>query len=476
MAPIKFGTSGWRAVIAEEFTQANVRKVISAIARYVRISAGTSRPSLVVGYDTRFLSEKFAAEAARIFAGHEIDCYLSAAAVPTPAMAYEIRRRRAAGGVNFTASHNPAEYNGIKFSMPNGAPALPEVTKEIERQIEAGGPEPAPAEGSRPAEKSIEMVDMRPAYLEDLSKKVNLDLIRSAGLRLVCDPLYGAGRRYLDGVLRQVGIDVVTIHDHRDVLFGGHAPEPADEVLDPLKKAMEEKNAHLGLSTDGDADRFGVMDQGGVFISPNHILALVLDYLLESRPWAKEENWHGGAARSVATTHLVDAVAKFYNIPVYETPVGFKYIGELIEEDKIVAGGEESAGLTIRHHLPEKDGILACLLAAEMVASRGKPLTAQIDDLFRKVGSYYPSRSNVTLTESLKKTLTERMREEYSSFDGRRVVKTNRTDGLKLIFEDGAWILFRLSGTEPVCRLYCEAPTEKGLEELTEAARRFLFG
>lgn len=479
MPSIKFGTSGWRAVIADEFTLSNVRLVIAAIGRYVLAATAPSRPSLIVGYDTRFLSEKFAADAASLLASYGMECYLSAEAVPTPTVAYEIRRRRAAGGINFTASHNPPEYNGIKFSMRNGAPALPEVTHQIEAHIELlskPGAEDAVPVVVPEAAGSVDTVDLRGAYLEDLAQKVNLDVIRKAGLRLVYDPLYGCGRGYLDGLLRGAGIDVITIHNQRDVLFGGHPPEPADEYLGPLRLAMAENRAHLGLSTDGDADRFGILDEQGDFISPNHILGLLLDYLLESRSWAKDGSWQGGAARSVATTHLIDAVAAFHKIPLYETPVGFKYIGELIEQDKIVLGGEESAGLSIRHHVPEKDGILACLLAAEMVASRRQPLRAQIDDLFRKVGSYYPSRTNVTLTEDVKKRFTERSREEYSSFGGHHVAKTVRLDGLKLILDDGSWVLFRLSGTEPVCRLYCEAPTEKGLEELAAAARRFLFG
>ncbi len=478
MPPIKFGTSGWRAIIADEFTLDNVKRVVAAIARYVLASSGSRRPSLVVGYDTRFLSEKFAADAAAILAGYGIDCYLATGAVPTPTVAYEVLRRGTSGAINFTASHNPPEYNGIKYSMPNGAPALPEVTHEIEKQIEAGGQ--APASGATAA---IEKIDPHAAYLDALAHKVDLDVIREAGLRLVYDPLYGTGRGYLDGLLRDNGIGVFTIHDYRDVLFGGHPPEPAGEYMEPLKSAMRAMagGAHLGLATDGDADRFGILDEGGAFISPNHILALLLDYLVESRTWLKkkkpnDKGWQGGAARSVATTHLIDAVAAHHKIPVYETPVGFKYIGELIEQDKLLLGGEESAGLTIRHHVPEKDGILACLLAAEMVAARRQPLARQLQDLFGKVGSYYPSRSNVTLSESVKKRFTERIGEEYNSFDGRRVVKTVRTDGLKLILEDGSWILFRLSGTEPVCRLYTEARTEKALEELTQAARRFLFG
>jgi len=471
---IKFGTSGWRAIIAEQFTFANVKRAVDGMAHYVRSAHpdhSTLSPTLLVGYDTRFLSEIFAERTAQLLATHGIHSLLSQEPVPTPTLAYEIRRRKTAGGLNFTASHNPAEYNGIKFSTADGAPALPEVTRQIESAI-ANPPAPSPPATAAPIEK----VDLRPAYLEDLARKVNLDLIRASGLRLVYDPLYGTGQGYLDHLFSQAGIPLATIHGWRDVLFGGHPPEPAEEYLQPLKQALAENEAALGLATDGDADRFGILDQGGEFISPNHIIALLLDYLMESRPWARQAGWDGGVARSVATTHLVDAVARHHGIAVHETPVGFKYIGELIEQDKIVLGGEESAGLTIRGHVPEKDGILACLLTAEMVASRRASLREQIEELFRKVGSYYPGRWNVPLTETVKNRFAERSRQEYSSFEGRRVQKTQRTDGLKLILEDGSWVLFRLSGTEPVCRLYCEAPSQKQLEELAQAARKFLFG
>ena len=369
--PIHFGTSGWRAIIADEFTVENARRVVAGIARYVVSAAGrpSSEPSLVVGYDPRFLSETFAALAAEEAARHGIHCYLSPDSVPTPAVAFAIRQRKADGGINFTASHNPAEYNGIKFSMANGAPALPEVTKKIEAEIAK------PSAVALPASPApVERADLRPAYLDELAQKVNLDAIRSAGLRFVCDPLYGAGRGYLDGFLERAGVKVVSLHGWRDVLFGGHPPDPADEHLSELRQAMAESGAHLGLATDGDADRFGILDEGGAFVSPNHILALLLDYLIESRRWTADGAWPGGVAKSVATTHLMNAVATHHRIPLYETPVGFKYIGELIEQDKIILGGEESAGMSIRRHVPEKDGILACLLTAEMVAARRAPL------------------------------------------------------------------------------------------------------
>ncbi len=473
MPPIKFGTSGWRAIIAKDFTFSNVQRAVDGIAEYV-LSANSKQPTILIGYDTRFLSDQFAAATAERMAAHGIRALLSDKPVPTPALAFAILQSKADGGINFTASHNPAEYNGIKFSTANGAPALPEVTSKIEANIaRANEASISPPSAGHPA--AVERVDFAAAYLADLTRKVDLNAIRMTRQNLVVDPLYGAGQGYLDKLLVRSGINVQTIHGTRDVLFGGHPPEPAEEHLAPLKKVMRESGANLGLATDGDADRYGILDYGGVFISPNHFLALLLDYLAESRPWLKEDGWKGGVARSVATTHLVDAVARHHNLPVHETPVGFKYIGELIEQDKLLVGGEESAGLTIRHHVPEKDGILACLLTAEMVATRRQTLAEQLDALFLKVGRYCPGRWNVPLTETIKNSFKERSVRDYSSFEGRRVREQNRTDGLKLLFDDGSWILFRLSGTEPVCRLYCEARSEKALEELATAARNFLF-
>lgn len=490
MASIKFGTSGWRAIIAEDFTFANVERAVDGIAQYVLSanSAGAANstdakssagPTVLVGYDTRFLSDQFAEATARRLAAHGIRALLSDKPVPTPALALAIRQHQAAGGINFTASHNPAEYNGIKFSTPNGAPALPEVTSRIEANIVANdGKVITPRSASQPA--PIERVDFAAAYMADLLGKVDIDAIRMTRLNLVVDPLHGAGIGYLDGFLKRSGVACEAIHSTRDVLFGGHPPEPDAEHLSALREAMSARSANLGLATDGDADRYGILDHGGVFISPNHFLGLLIDYLATARPWLQEKTkgggWKGGVARSVATTHLIDAVARHHGLPVHETPVGFKYIGELIEQDKLVAGGEESAGLTIRHHVPEKDGILACLLAAEMVAARRQTLAEQLEELFLKVGAYYPGRWNVPLTEIVKASFKERSLRDYSSFDGRKVREQNRMDGLKLIFEDGSWILFRLSGTEPVCRLYCEARTPQALEELATAARNFLFG
>jgi phosphomannomutase len=270
-------------------------------------------------------------------------------------------------------------------------------------------------------------------------------------------------------VLREAGVEVHTVHDYRDVLFGGHAPEPDDHLLEPLRAKMRETSAHIGIATDGDADRFGIVDGDGTFFQPNFIIAMLFDYLVESR------GWNNGVGKSVATTNLINAIARKHGIELHETPVGFKYIGELIKEDRIVIGGEESAGLSIRRHVPEKDGILAGLLCCEMVARRGKSLGKQLQELFAKVGSYYPQRENFRLTPDVKEKFTEKLRQEPRNFAGHEVSEVVRKDGLKLILKDGSWICYRLSGTEPVVRVYTEARTENGLRDLSKAAKQWIF-
>ncbi|MBO0912274.1 MAG: phosphoglucomutase/phosphomannomutase family protein [Acidobacteria bacterium] len=462
--PIKFGTSGWRAVMGEEFTFASVRRAVQGIARYVK-SQKPSGARVIVGRDPRFLGETFSSIAAEILASHGITPLLIPDAAPTPAIAYAVILEKADGAINFTASHNPPEYNGIKFSTPDGAPALPEVTRQIEKEIAAGGEKPGPqSDGAK-----IRNLDPKPAYLARLAEVIELKAIRQAELRVAFDPLWGAARGYSDGLLREAGVQVWTVHDCRDVLFGNHAPEPDDHLLGPLREKMRSMKAHIGIATDGDADRFGIVDEDGTFLQPNYIIALLFDYLVESR------GWKNGVAKSVSTTNLVNALARHHQVELHETPVGFKYIGELIKEDRIAIGGEESAGLSIRYHVPEKDGILAGLLCCEMVARRKKSLGQQLRELFAKVGSFYPVRENFRLTPEVKEKFTEKLRMDPGHFNGQRVKEVVRKDGLKLVLADGSWICYRLSGTEPVVRAYCEAPSARELEKLSAAAKQWIF-
>ena len=466
---IRFGTSGWRAVIAEDFTFAGVRVVTQAICEQLRAGGAEPGSPVIVGYDTRFLGEKFAAESAKIIVKQGFRALLCDRPTPTPTISHAIRSQGAAGGINFTASHNPPEYNGIKFSTAGGAPALPEITKQIEESI-SRIQESGSQGGEGQVAGSSESYDPLPAYLDDLDAKVNFEQIARTGKPYAYDPLWGTGRGYLDESLRRHGVEVETIHDWRDVMFGGRSPEPESSHLDELRAAVSNKGCALGLATDGDGDRFGVIDADGAFITPNQLIAILFDYLAETRGWS------GGVARSVATSHLVDRVAKARGLTVYETPVGFKFIGELINEGKIILGGEESAGMSIQGHYPEKDGILACLLAAEAVATRGASLSEQLAALEQRVGHIASGRIGVRLTPEIAASLPEKLKQEPAEIGGRRIERVNRLDGVKFIFADGSWMLLRPSGTEPLVRVYAESESDTEMEVLLEQGRKYLLG
>jgi phosphomannomutase len=453
--------------VADEFTVANIRLAVAGIAAFVKTQPGPHR--VLVGRDPRFLGESFVDVAARVLAGAGVTPIVIPEAAPTPAIAYAVRELKASGAINFTASHNPPEYNGIKFSSSDGAPSLPEVTGKIEAAIAALAAAGTAVPVVGPTASGFETVDVKPAFLKRLAELVDLKAIAKSKIKIVYDPFWGAGRGYSSDILREAGVKVETVHDFRDVLFGGHAPEPSDELLGEARAKMKEMGAHLGVATDGDADRFGILDADGSFIQPNYIIALLFDYLVETR------GWRNGVAKSVATTNLINALAEYHQVPLYETPVGFKYIGELINGDKIAIGGEESAGLTIRGHVPEKDGVLAGLLVAEMVATRGKSLGVQLQELFAKVGSFYPLRENFHLTPEGMNAFTEKLKADPAELSGRKVAQVVRTDGLKLILADGSWVCYRLSGTEPVVRAYTEARSEQDSEALKAAAEKFVL-
>jgi phosphoglucomutase len=460
---IRFGTSGWRAIIADDFTYKNVELVTEAICSYLKVGFSEDKKTLIVGHDSRFMGEKFSQVAAEIAKKKGFRVLLCNHPTPTPTISHAIRNKRAVGGINFTASHNPPEYQGIKFSTADGAPALPEITKRIEELIQ-NTPQVADADGG-----SIEEFDARPAYLDDLKTKINFEAIAEAKGRFVYDALWGTGRGYLDKILRDYGLEVETLHDWRDVTFGGRSPEPSEKQVGELVEAVKTKGYTLGLATDGDGDRFGVIDSNGDFIQPNHLIAILTDYLAESRGWTL------GVARSVATSHLVDRVAKARGLKLYETPVGFKFIGELINKDEIILGGEESAGLSIRGHYPEKDGILACLLAVEAVTVRRKNLTEQLNELYSKVGRLESGRIGVKLNPEIAAKLKEKLAQEPSAIGGRKIENINRMDGVKFIFTDGSWMLMRPSGTEPLVRIYAESEDKQELEVLLEQGRRYLL-
>ena len=462
LSPIRFGTSGWRAVIADEFTFANARRVITAIAR-VLAEDGRSGELVLVGFDTRFLAERFAAEAAGLFAREGFRAEVSSRPVPTPTLAFEIRRRAAAGGVNFTASHNPPRYLGIKFSTSDGAPALPEITQRIEERIGAMG-EVAIPDGAKPPVS----FDPVPEYLAELGKKVSASDVARGGPHFSLDFRFGTSAGFLDAFLESAGARLSSLNAKRDPLFGGLSPQCGEKELVGLSEEVLARRSRLGLACDGDSDRFGVCDERGRYVSPNRILALVF------RDLVGRKGRRGGVARSVATTHALDALAERFGVPCYETPVGFKYIGEKLIAGEIVFGGEESAGLTIEGHVPEKDGILADLLVAEMCGATGKTLTELSDDLDREIGPFRSARVDLPLSPEEKESLGRLEASPPQEVAGKRVAKVDSIDGIKLILEGGSWILIRESGTEPLARLYVEAGSEEEVAALTRAARELV--
>ncbi|MFA6092099.1 MAG: phosphoglucomutase/phosphomannomutase family protein [Elusimicrobiota bacterium] len=487
---IKFGTSGWRAIFAEDFTIDNVRKLTYIIAGHIKEnleygyfspeygqSAGSERtsqpPIVVVGYDTRFMSDVFAREVAEVFAASGIRVFLSDCEVPTPALAWAVMEHKAVGGVVITASHNPAQYNGYKWTPFWGGPATLAVTADIERRLGILGAHTVRSMNYDKALRDgwIVLTDFRKPYFKKLRGMLDPKKLKSAKLKVGVDPLYGAARNYLRPFLEEQGVQVTALHENRDPLFGGKSSEPSPEVLGPLIELVRKQKLDLGLACDGDADRFGVVDAGGVWIPANDVLALALHHLVVNRGMS------GNVARSLMTSHLVDAVAKSHGLRVRETPVGFKYIGELLRGGGFLLGGEESGGLSMAGHVPEKDGPLACLLMAELVAFERKPLVKIREALYKKHGEYHNVRHNFHLENlTLAKELHDRLKlKPPTVLAGASVWRIDETDGFKFVLKDGRWMGLRLSGTEPVVRLYAEAFDTKSMEALVEEGRRVVF-
>lgn len=465
---IRFGTSGWRAIIGEEFTFERFSVVVQAIANTLRKGKGASR-GVVVGYDTRFLSKEFADEAASVLSQNRIPVYLTNRDTPTPCIAFTILNRHAIGGINVSASHNPPEYGGIKFSPSHGGPAGVEVTGKIEEEIRRVMANGRRGSGSPKKSAKISSFDPAPPYLAHLASLLDTKTLKKAKLRVVVDCLNGTSRGYLDRFLKGRAKEITLLRDQRDPTFGGKRPDPSEENLTGLMQTVRRTKADLGLATDGDADRFGIVDRDGRFISPNDVISLVFEYLIETRPHAPY------VARSLATTHRLDLIARAHGMERIETPVGFKYIGGVLAQGRCLLGAEESAGLSIRSHVPEKDGILACLLVAEMVARRKRSLRDMLKALDRKYGPFHSTRIDLALAESSKKTLLANLEKDPPERLGvRKVLKCARLDGFKLYLEKESWALLRPSGTEPLVRVYLEARSGKELVALRKAAERLI--
>ncbi len=455
---IKFGTDGWRAIISEEFTFANVRKVAKAIALYL-INHGFSDKPIIIGYDARFLADAFAREMAKVLEAAGINSFLTERDIPTPIVAWEVRDKKAAGAIVLTASHNPPEYCGIKFIPDYAGPADESITKELQENSNKDIELPKPAKRG-----TCERFEPRERYFKYIEKFIDKDLIKKAKLKVIYDPMYGVGRGYMDMLLQEFGCKVEVIHGYRDVLFGGQNPEPDDEYLEELKEKVVKLKAQVGLANDGDADRFGIVDEQGKFLSPNQILPLVFNYLIT------EKGFTGSVVRSVATSSFVDRIAKKHKIKVHETPVGFKHIAKIMMAEDVIVGGEESGGLSIKGHVPEKDGLLADLLIVEMLAKKKLPLSRLWKNLTSEYGEVYTGKTNLKLNDKTKKALMDKLNNDApKKVAGLKVETVNKLDGVKLILEDGSWVLARPSGTEPLVRIYVESDKSEKLTAIGEA-------
>jgi alpha-D-glucose phosphate-specific phosphoglucomutase len=477
MDSIKFGTSGWRGIIARDFTFDNVRLATQGIADYLNSELRTPnselhgrKPVVILGHDTRFLGREFSLAAAEVLAVNGLKPLLCNRDTPTPVIAHTIRHRKAAGGINMTASHNPAEYQGLKFSTSNGAPATPEVTKQIEANIAKLQAQGWSFNGAVIGTYQCPTFDPQPDYFKQLQRLIDFAVLKKAKLKVAIELEYGTGRGYLDTLLKGVGAKVTVFHGEINPLFGGHHPEPNAAGMADVSKFVRSGKAQMGLGLDGDADRFGIVDKDGTWLTPNQILALALYHLKKNRGWT------GAVVRTVPTSHQVDAVAELLGVKVYETPVGFKYIGALMESEPIIVGGEESGGLSVKGHVPEKDGILACLLMAELVATEKKSLGQILKELAKQIGEFYTDRINVSFAPDKKDALLAKLGSGLKNIGAFKVEKFITTDGFKFLLPNREWVAFRASGTEPLIRCYIEAKSRAGLKKLQAACRQVLAG
>lgn len=462
--PIKFGTDGWRAVIAEDYTFENVRYCAEGVAGYLK-EAGLAERGLVIGYDTRFASEEFAAATAEVVAANGITVYLSPSPTPTPVVSYNVLVKKAGGGVVITASHNPGSDNGFKFKDEHGSSAPDKVTARIVAHLEkawaTGTVKSVPLEDAKEKGLIIE-TDLAPIYLEQISRLVDLERLRNAGLKIVIDPMYGAGTGYLAGILKGGSTACTEIHSERNPLFPGLRPEPIMPHLEELAVAVREQGAGVGLATDGDADRNGIVDEKGNFITQLQVYALLALYLLEVR------GERGPLVKTLTTTSMAYKLGELFNVPVIETPVGFKYVAPAMVEHNAVFGGEESGGYGYRGHVIERDGILSNLYFLDLMVQTGKSPSELIEYLYSKVGPHHYKRVDIRFPEEDRQTIIGRVKNGPDTIDNVKVARLDTTDGFRFILEDTTWLLIRFSGTEPLLRIYAETDSPERAERLLQ--------
>ncbi|RLE50462.1 MAG: phosphoglucomutase/phosphomannomutase family protein [Candidatus Methanomethylicota archaeon] len=457
---IKFGTDGWRAIIDQDFNDRNVAMLAQAVANYL-INLKMERRGVAIGYDTRRKSKHFAKIVAEVFAGNDIPVMFTEDYTPTPALAYTVLKHKLAGAVMITASHNPPEWNGFKFIPYHTGPALPEETSAIESEIsKVYGKKVRRMDFEKAISRGlITLYSPKEDYAHWVLSFLDLNLLKNKRLKVIVDPMHGASCGYLDYILSQIGCEIEVIHGTPDPLFGGLTPEPIEKNLHALSEHVVLRGADIGLATDGDADRVGVCDVNGVFISPNQLYPLLYLHLIEFK------NMKGNVARTVSTTHLVDRIAEHYGYQSIETPVGFKYIGKLLREGKAIIGGEESGGFSIVNHVSEKDGILTALLAAEIKAELNFSLTSRLNQIHERYGFMISGRVDVRC-EKGREVVELIKRSSISKVAGLEVSKVIDIDGIKFVLRNGSWLLLRASGTEPLLRIYAESNSREKLEEL----------
>lgn len=468
---IKFGTDGWRAVISDTFTFANLQLVSQAIADYVLDQTETDEPEVVVGFDTRFLSDRYAAEVARVLAGNGIIAWLTRADAPTPSISYNVVHKQAVAGVVITASHNAPRYNGVKLKAAYGGSVAERQGQMVERFLERNQEQargPNMIDHQRGLDRGlIRRFDPAWAYYEHLGQLLDVDVISGGELRVVADPMYGSGRGCFREFLSRTRTHIREIRGEMNPGFGGIHPEPIAQYLTALVAAVQSDQADVGLATDGDADRIGAVDAQGNFVDPHHIFALALRYLVEERGWT------GDVVKTVSTTMMIDRLTAKYDLPLHETPVGFNHIGDLMLTEDVLIGGEESGGLSIKGHIPEGDGVLMGLLLLEIMAKAKAPLHELVADLQSTVGPTCYTRRDLLLSHPVaKREMVRRLTDGAPAyFNGQTVREVDTRDGVKYRMSDDSWLLIRPSGTEPVLRVYAEGPDHEAVDALIQAGR-----
>jgi len=467
-SPIKFGTDGWRAIIAQDFTFDNVRLCAQGIANHVK-GAGLAHRGLIIGYDTRFASEDFAAAAAEVLAANGIKSYLCPKATPTPTIAFAIPMKKAAGAIIITASHNPANWNGLKYRVEQAISAPPQVIAEVERHIldilASGSVKHVPLDQGV-KEGLVEMFDPSPSYLSRIGELVNLERLRHAGLKVLVDSMYGAGAGYFATILKGGSTDVEEIHGERNPLFPGIQPEPIASNLTELSTLIKQKGASVGLATDGDSDRIGILDENGRFVTPLQVFALLALYLLELC------DHRGAIVKTITSTSMLYNIGELFQIPVYEVPVGFKHVAPKMIAENALIGGEESGGFAFRGHVPERDGILAGLYFLDLMIREQKSPSQLVEYLYSKVGPHYYDRLDIEFPPEERETIIRRLTQSRPShIDDLQLEEVDTSDGFRFLLANRTWLLIRFSGTEPILRIYAEGDSQQRVSRLIAQGR-----